>query len=161
MTVQIRVKDNGARRLVTNLRVAKRDRRVLDVGIIGEEAGELDEGGTDKTVGEIAAIHEFGLGVIPRPFLRGYVDANRPKIDARIREEAIGMVRFGRSKVQAYERLGVWLQGQIQEWLGNPGNSLEPNAPSTIIKKGSAMPLIDTGQLRSSITHKIRREGEG
>ena len=31
-----------------------------------------------------------------------------------------------------------------------------PNAPSTIAKKGSANPLIDTGRLRQSIDFEVR-----
>ena len=33
--------------------------------------------------------------------------------------------------------------------------TLTPNAPSTIKKKGSSRPLIDTGQLRQSISNKV------
>ena len=35
-----------------------------------------------------------------------------------------------------------------------------PNAPSTIRKKGSDKPLIDTGQLRQGVSYKICRKGE-
>ena len=35
------------------------------------------------------------------------------------------------------------------EWL--------PNSPLTIAQKGSAMPLIDTGKLRQSITYEVEK----
>ena len=35
----------------------------------------------------------------------------------------------------------------------------EPNAPSTIRKKGSDKPLIDTGRLRQSVNYVIKPKG--
>ena len=32
-----------------------------------------------------------------------------------------------------------------------------PNSPLTIAQKGSAMPLIDTGKLRQSITYEVQK----
>ena len=43
------------------------------------------------------------------------------------------------------------------EGFENPKNNWPPNSPRTIAKKGSDVPLIDTGELRKSITHVIRR----
>jgi len=53
-------------------------------------------------------------------------------------------------------RLGEWFKSEIQnkiDILQSPRN-----APSTIARKGSANPLIDTGQMKQSIAHveKIR-----
>ena len=39
--------------------------------------------------------------------------------------------------------------------------SFEPNAESTIKKKGSDKPLIDTGTMRQSVTYVVRKVGEG
>lgn len=36
------------------------------------------------------------------------------------------------------------------------GDNLAPNSPVTIARKGSSIPLIDTGALLNSITHEIR-----
>ena len=30
-----------------------------------------------------------------------------------------------------------------------------PNAPNTIKQKGSSQPLIDTGRMRNSVSHKV------
>lgn len=160
--------DNGADSLLRKLRLAKKAQRVVDVGILGQEAasthegGEEDGGGEELTIGEIAAIHELGLGVVPRPFLRGYVDGHRPEIEDRIRLETRRLL-LGKTRntTEALERLGIWLQGEIQDWMADPGNNLEPNTPETILRKGSAMPLIDTGQLRSSVSYVVRSRSDG
>lgn len=156
----VRVVDRGANRLLRNLKGARGASTVLDLGVIGDDASAVEHD-SEITVGELATIHELGLGVPERPWLRGYIEANRGKIEERIREEARRMITVGATRDQVLERLGVWLQGEIQEWIGNPGNNLAPNAPETILRKGSAMPLIDTGQFRSSITYKVRSAAEG
>lgn len=158
--------DNGANAMVRRLGMARRARKVVDVGILGAQAGEPhkdEDGGTsDATLGEIASYHELGIGQVPRPFIRGYVDANISQIENRIRIETRRLLTGKNATTEiALERLGVWLQGEIQGWLANPGNSLEPLAPETILRKKSAMVLIDTGQLRSAIAYAVRRRSEG
>ena len=37
----------------------------------------------------------------------------------------------------------------------------EPNAPSTVAKKKSSKPLIDTGRMRQSVNYIIRERGAG
>ena len=32
------------------------------------------------------------------------------------------------------------------------------NAPSTIAKKGSSNPLIDTGEMRSKVSHEVKNK---
>jgi len=44
-------------------------------------------------------------------------------------------------------------QGIVQEYMTNLKSPA--NAPSTIKRKGSANPLIDTGQQRQSVTYSI------
>lgn len=50
-------------------------------------------------------------------------------------------------------QLGVVAQGAVQKYMVEL--KTPPNAPSTIRKKGSSNPLIDTGALRQSVTYTI------
>ena len=52
------------------------------------------------------------------------------------------------------------LQGQSvsRAWFTDPRNNWAPNAPSTIKRKGSDRPLIDTGALRASIQGIVSEE---
>lgn len=49
--------------------------------------------------------------------------------------------------------------GLVQEKIES--GSYEPNAPSTIRKKKSDKPLIDTGRMRQSVKYVIRKKGSG
>lgn len=50
-------------------------------------------------------------------------------------------------------RLGVLAQGDIQMEI--TALSSPPNTPSTIARKGSSNPLIDTGAMRGAVTWKL------
>lgn len=52
------------------------------------------------------------------------------------------------------EQLGMLARDKVR--LSFTDGHLQPNAPSTIKKKGSSKPLIDTGQLRQSITYVVK-----
>lgn len=51
---------------------------------------------------------------------------------------------------------GMYAQNVVREWFTNSENNWAPNAASTIKAKGSDRPLIDTGDLRKSITYVIK-----
>lgn len=53
----------------------------------------------------------------------------------------------------ALNRVGVVAVGMVQKYMTDLRTP--PNAPSTIKKKGSSNPLIDSGALRQSVTYKI------
>lgn len=58
---------------------------------------------------------------------------------------------------KAVERFCLKIQNYARKLIYDKDPRLTPNAPSTIAKKGSDTPLLDTGQLARSITcRKIR-----
>lgn len=137
----IQDQDHGYARL---LRTAAAQRRgaAVAVGIQGSDATK-DHGGA--TMAEIAAVHEFGLGHVPeRSFIRAWVDENRAAIETRLRNTAIE-VQAGRIDAQGgLNRFGVWAVGQIRSRI------LAGIEPALKYREGT--PLVDTGQLISSIT---------
>lgn len=143
----VRVHDRGARRLVSTVRTLRADKPGVEVGVLGAEAYE---GGI--TVAQVAEWAEFGLGQPQRSWLRAWVDNNRSELDRVVAAETRAIVEGRRTQAQALDRLGLWIQGQIQQRIAN--GIAPPNAESTIDHKGSSTPLIDTGQLRSSITYR-------
>ena len=50
---------------------------------------------------------------------------------------------------------GAFLEGKIKEKITEGDPSWASLKPETIKRKGSSKPLIDTGKLRASITHKV------
>ena len=152
MATSVIVRDRGADALVKT--VTERAGRVVDVGIIGSGADAPADGG-GLTVGQLAEWHEFGVGVPQRSFLRAWADADRAKIDDTIRKLMRKVIKGDLTKDQALAQFGAWAQGQAQAFI-SAGRVTPPLHPATIDRKGSDVPLIDTGQLRSSITHEVR-----
>lgn len=63
---------------------------------------------------------------------------------------------FPNSPNQILKDFGQDVQGKLREGFGD--TSLLPhNAPSTIAGKGSNSPLVDTGELKSKVTYRIRQ----
>jgi len=149
--VTVVVRDLGAQRVVTT--VTDKTPRVVDVGIVGDTAGKATQDG--MTVGALAEIHEFGLGVPQRSFLRAWADADRAKIDKTWGALLRKVLRGELTTDQALEQFGLWAQGQAQAFIAD-GRVQPPLDQRTIDAKGSSTPLIDTGQLRSSITYEVR-----
>ena len=59
---------------------------------------------------------------------------------------------------------GMYAQNASRSWFTNPENNWPPNSPAVIAikkRKGSTnpRPLIDTGELRKSITYFVDKEG--
>lgn len=157
--LSVRVKDRGARLMVERLgAMRKASGRVVDVGIIGNEASALHSDST-LTVAAVAAFHELGLGVPRRSFIRDTIDQNRVDITKTMRLLNERVARGSLTTDQALGQLGAMLVGMIQLRMAS---GIAPElAPATIAAKGSTTPLIDTGQLRSSVTSKVRNASEG
>lgn len=146
-------RDNGAKALMK--RIAQSGE--ITVGIHeaeGQAAKEGDDGG-DMQLIDVAIVHEFGSddGRIPRrSFIRDWEDEKAEEHKGQLRQSGKAVIDGKLDAERALGRLGVLYQADIQKRIAD---GIEPeNAPSTIARKGSSKPLIDTGQLRSSISHK-------
>lgn len=124
---------------------------------VGFPAGE-----TDSDVLERAFFNNFGTERIPeRPFMQNAMRDNRASYRSLMISGAKEIVRSaaagkdpGQVMRRVLRKLGVKAQGDIQEEI----TSLQtpPNAPSTIAQKGSSNPLVDSGELRASVTFKVK-----
>ena len=100
-----------------------------------------------------------------------YAIPPRPVLEPAIRDskEAIGKQVAGaycaamRGDMAGAERglelAGMVAQNAARAWFENPKNQWPPNSARTIKAKGSNSPLIDTGEMRKSITYVIRDKG--
>jgi len=138
--------DHGAEALIRRMASAS-----VRVGVIGSKADNAHQGSA-LTVADVATFHEFGLGVPPRSFIADYVDEDESSIKVRIEKIPPAVVK-GADLTQQLDRLGLWLTGQMK--LRIRAGIEPPLSPATIRRKGSSKPLIDTGQLWSSITHEV------
>lgn len=119
----------------------------VTVGI--HDGGLPRKDGTLNTA-TIGAINHFGQGRIPaRPFL----DNGVMSVKTIIASEASKMMRSGKTPDEILPVVGNLAVRGVVQTINN--TYAPPNAPSTIAKKGSSHPLIDTGNLRQSITFKV------
>ena len=116
----------------------------------GKETHE--ESGAD--IADIAMWNEVGTSRSPaRPFMRNSVDNNADKINAMCKAQ-LNKIATGSSTAQdVLNALGVMQKGLIQSEIVN--GTFVPNAPSTIKRKKSDKPLINTGRMRQSVSYVI------
>jgi hypothetical protein len=120
--------------------------------LVGVPAGPTTPDGT--SLAEVAAWTEFGTSTAPeRPFLRGGVREALP-LCRQLAVNDLRAVAEGRMTIpMALERQGFAAEGSVKKYMA--GDNFAPNAPSTIAKKGSEQPTIDSGQLRQAVTHIV------
>lgn len=96
----------------------------------------------------------------PRPVIEPAIEhePNKKAIAKQLRA-ALDAALSGKDPVPELEKAGMLGQNVVRDWFVNPANGWPPNAPETIKEKGSDKPLIDTGELRKSITYVLRTEG--
>lgn len=110
------------------------------------EFNDKVEGSDNFNLASLAAVLEFGNERIPsRPFLRQTLAENQEKYTALF----VKLFESGVSIDQIYEQIALIAQGDVQQNIVN--GKWTANAPSTIKRKKSSKPLIDTGKLRQSV----------
>lgn len=142
--------------------------KVARVGILGADAAAMHdaegEGKSKLTNSEIAIIQEYGTldGTIPsRSFLRMPIEKKQKEI---VKDALKGSTRekiMAGDVESALKNIGVIAEKYVQDAFSSSGFGQWPeNAPSTIKAKGSSKPLIDTAQLRRSITSDVVKRSE-
>ena len=123
----------------------------ITIGIHAAD-GDAAHGEDGVTVAEIGAFHEFGAATVPqRSFIRGWYDEALASGELRdLFASQMKLVLQGKlTEAQAGERIALACQASVQKRIVK--HIPPPLAQSTIDRKGSSTPLIDTGQLRASI----------
>lgn len=129
----------------------------IKVGVLksGDADEEVGDGGF--TMVQLAAVHELGLGGLPkRSFIRqALVEEVKQLQDFQV--NLVRQIYGGKLKArQAADLLGEFVVALIRRWVRE--HPLDPgwaNALSTIKKKGSDRPLVDTGRLLAAITYEV------
>lgn len=121
---------------------------------VGFQSGESPyEGGAD--LAEIAAYNEYGTSDMPaRPFMQQSWENHEADLK-KVCQQANNIIANGGTAEEACKVIGVAGVGFIQQ--GIVEGVFEPNAPSTVAKKGSAQPLIDTGHMRQSVNYVVKK----
>jgi hypothetical protein len=125
----------------------------------GERIGQSNNNGSGhdeyhnmSEVAKIAAFQEFGTRYIPqRPFMRTSYNENIDELKI-LRDNIYDKIVDGSMTLrQGLAIMGEFMEGKIKQKI------TDINKPSlkkrTIKAKKSSNPLIDTGQMRNSVTH--------
>lgn len=147
MAFKVKVTDRGLDQFLSRLSGSS----AVKVGVQGS-SGSSNHGG-EKTVTEVAAQHELGLGVPERSWLRGWIDENQAVIQKTLQGAAKASLQGKVTLDAALDASGLKFVGLIQKRIAE--GITPPNTAATIRRKGSSTPLIDTGQFRSSITRQV------
>ena len=130
--------------------IGKRE-RVVNVGF---PASAKEPDGTSTAF--IAAVHEFGSEHVPeRSFMRTSLEVNRNKRKALNEQNLKKVLNGGMSVDAALGHLGLMASSDIKEQIKN--GSYAPLKEVTTKRKGSSKPLIDTGQMRQSVTYELEK----
>ena len=111
---------------------------------------------------DLLYLHEAGVPsrhIPPRPVLTPAMAQSdvKKKISRHIRSAMFqAIIRADTVSAEAeLKKAGMEGEKACKKYITD-GTNLAPNAPSTIARKGSSVPLIDTGALLNSITYEIR-----
>lgn len=140
--------------------------------LVGIPQKSTDRPKSNQKVGvtnaELLFMHTNGSPInnVPaRPVIEPAIYNDRERI-AKMLSKAFSLKLDGKNE-EAEKQLklvGMRSQNVCRAWFTNPDNGWPPNAPSVYnnkLKKGSTdpKPLIDTGELRKSITYVVVKDG--
>jgi len=128
---------------------------------VGLVKGKADTDNINKAVW-----NEFGTaggasgggwgGPIPeRPFMRNAMKENASKYGDAMARSAAKILRGEASVYDVLNKLGVTAQQDIKRSIDSLKSP--PNSPVTIARKGSSKPLIDTGEMRNSVSYEVKK----
>ena len=158
----IKIRADNLAQMLAAVRSLGRD-RVL-VGIPSSAPGRRN--GEPITNAELGYIHEFGApaaNIPARPFLIPGAESVRNEAAARMK--VIGEQALDGDKAavdRGLHAVGLLAQNAVRKKITD--GPFEPLAPATLASRRArgrtgTKPMLDTGQLRASITYVIERKG--
>ncbi|CAE6857243.1 hypothetical protein R75461_07781 [Paraburkholderia nemoris] len=124
---------------------------------LNEATGEFRKGGRFVKAGQsdFATTHtvpEYTVTIPPRPFFRSMIAKESPHWG-----DDLGrlLVANGYDTARAFDQMGESMRGELQQSIRDLRTPA--NAPSTIARKGSDDPLIDSSNLLRSVEHRVKR----
>lgn len=162
MRFEARTTDNGKRAFDELVKsVGDVDGAYVDIGL--HDDGATEEGG-EYLLAEIGAVHEFGTkpGTVPaipeRSWLRSTSDERQERWGQRS-DRALRKIEDGGDPLQELTAVGELCASDVKRKITTLREP--PNAPSTIARKGSSNPLIDTGTMRANVRSRVVVPGKG
>ena len=130
----------------------------LEVCIGFQRGSNTNDDGVDMV--DIAVWNELGTAKMPaRPFLRHTADNNKTNI------EKLAVLKFkeilnGKTEEEALNDIGIIIKALVQDTITHSKDWAIENKQSTIKRKKSDTPLIDTGQMLQAVNYFIKEKGD-
>ena len=131
------------------------------VGITEESNAQREDGVTNS---QLLYLHENGVpsqNIPPRPVLKPAIaqEEVRDKISKMMKDALMAAFISGNVEraEQCFERAGMLGRDACKDYILS-GDKLAPNSEVTIQRKGSSLPLVDTGSMLNSITYAVRKK---
>lgn len=125
----------------------------LEVAVGFQEGQKYED---DTSLALIATYNEFGSSNTPaRPFMKQSWERHSRQIQAFCSKE-VKDISEGKSAQKALAEIGAYGKATVQQEIVD--GEFAPNAPSTIKRKKSDRPLIDTGYMRQSVNFVVREK---
>lgn len=137
--------------------IRKLSGKAVKVGILGANAQKAPAEYGGLTVAEVGAVHEFGspkIGVPERAPIRKTLDKNDKKFGKVIKQGALEAIKDRKPIDGTLMVVGEMARAAIVAFIYS-GKASPRNAPSTIDRKGSSVPLVDNGILVASYGYQI------
>ena len=161
--VTVTDKDKGFKKLAASLG----EMGSITLGVQGKKAearhpnprgyskGSKDSKEIEISVGELAALHELGLGgQRKRSWCVAWMDENQSRMVQEASHQLAQVLKGTLSRNQALIKLGYeWTESMRKRM--DDGKVQPPISKETADRKGHDIPLIDTNTLRNSITYKV------
>lgn len=123
-----------------------------------EDLGVSQHPGFISKIVMVAYIHEFGLGVTARPWLKKSVEADRRFYDKEVKDllKKAGKNRQKRSDL--LDELGQTGRNKVRAHLWRNDVGLKDNTKITKQMKGGQQPMIDSEHLVRHIAYKAKEQ---
>lgn len=150
--VRIVDRDTGYAAFVKQL--AEIGKTGVTVGVHADDGANVHDG---PSIAEVAAIHEFGLGVPERSMVRGFVDEHGDEVRAWQRLAAQAVLERRLDALQALEQLGEKILGAMKERIlaGIPPELAESTKKS---RGDDAVALVHTAQMLGAFAYKLAEQ---
>lgn len=126
------------------------------------DSPDVQVGIFDGEVALIAMVHEFGSparNIPERSFIRSTMRDREADISAFVGRLIAACIERRITVANAKALLGMFLVNAIKFKISGGSSIPPPLATATIIRKGSARALVDTGRMVNSITWRLADSG--
>jgi hypothetical protein len=157
-TASVQKNDAGYQAVIAAVAFLKKHE--VCIGVPENSSEREDDKGAPANNAELLFIHTNGSpikGIPPRPVLEPAIAQNKERVSEAL-QKAVGAAVGGNKGaiLPALEAAGIEGQDIARKFFTDSTNGFAPNKPATIERKGSDGPLIDTGEMRKSITYVVR-----